>query len=124
MNRYLLSSLTLTLLAAFAHAAEPASAVAAPTVAPSAAPAAAGGWAQPQPAPAALVQGVGVPVKVNRGRGTIRLQLWLPAECAASPAALNAALDDLERAGLPLDVYEPKDSGWGGGNSFNRGWRK
>ncbi len=86
---------------------------------------AAGGWNQPAPAPAALVQGVGVPVKVNRGRGTIRLQLWLPAECAASPAALNAALDDLERAGIPLDVYEPKDSGWqGGGNNFNRGWRK
>ena len=42
MNRYLLSSLTLSLLAAFANAAEPASAVAAPTVAPSAAPAAAG----------------------------------------------------------------------------------
>ena len=42
MNRYLLSSLTLTLLAAFAHAAEPASAVAAPTVAPSVAPSAAG----------------------------------------------------------------------------------
>ena len=42
MNRYLLSSLTLSLLAAFANAAEPASAAAAPTVAPSAAPAAAG----------------------------------------------------------------------------------
>jgi hypothetical protein len=84
---------------------------------------AAAGWNQPAPAPAALVQGVGVPVKIARGRGTIRLYLWLPPECAASPQAMNAALDDLERAGIPLDVYEPRESGWQGGN-FNRGWRK
>lgn len=80
----------------------------------------AAGWQQ-QPQPAALIHGVGVPVKIGRGRGTIRLTLWLPAECAASPAALNAALDDLERAGLPLDTYEPRESGWGGNN--NR-WRR
>ena len=52
MNRYLLSSLTLTLLAAFAHAAEPVSAVAAPTVAPSVAPSA--------PAAAGVVSGIDV----------------------------------------------------------------
>ena len=74
-------------------------------------------------APTALIQGVGVPVKVNRGRGTLRLYLWLPPECAASPAALNSALDQLESAGIPLDVYESRESGWQGGN-FNRGWRK
>ena len=85
------------------------------------APASSTGWAQPQPT-AALVQGVGVPVKVNRGRGTIRLYLWLPAECASSPTALNSALDELERLGIPLDVYEPRESGWGGNAS--RGWRK
>ena len=90
-------------------------------------PTAAAGWSQPQPAPA-LIQGVGVPVKVNRGRGTIRLYLWLPAEAAANPQALNAALDDLERAGIPLDVYESRESGWQGGNagwnSNNRNWRR
>ena len=79
------------------------------------------GWNQP--APAALIQGIGVPVKIGRGRGTIRLSLWLPPECAASPAALNSALDQLESAGIPLDVYESRESGWQGGN-FNRGWRK
>ena len=55
MNRYLLSSLTLTLLAAFAHAAEPvsaASSVAAPTVAPSVPPSA--------PAAAGVVSGIDV----------------------------------------------------------------
>ena len=88
-------------------------------------PAAIGGWTQPQPqmTPAALVQGVGVPVKISRGRGNLKITLWLPAECAGSPAALNAALDQLEAAGIPLDVWEPKESGWG--NSTNpRGWRR
>lgn len=71
------------------------------------------GWNQPTIAGPAMVQGIGVPVKISRGRGTLRITLWLPPECAASPAALNAALDQLEAAGIPLDVWEPKDSGWG-----------
>lgn len=95
--------------------------------APSAAPQPSG-WAQPQPQPAALVQGVGVPVKIGRGRGNLKITLWLPAECASSPTALNAALDQLENAGIPLDVWEPKESGWGSGSSGwsgNRsGWRR
>lgn len=74
---------------------------------------AASGWNQPQPAGPAMVQGVGVPVKISRGRGTLKITLWLPAECASSPATLNAALDQLEAAGIPLDVWEPKESGWG-----------
>lgn len=88
------------------------------------------GWAQPQTqTPAALVQGVGVPVKIGRGRGTIRITLWLPAECASSPTALNAALDQLESAGVPLDIWEPKDgggNGWGSGSSYGHrgGWRR
>ncbi len=90
----------------------------------SASPAAAGnGWAQQQPTPAALVQGVGVPVKISRGRGNLKIMLWLSAECAASPAALNAALDQLENAGIPLDVWEPKESGWGS-SPTGRGWRR
>ena len=88
---------------------------------------AATGWSQPQPAPAAI-QGVGVPVKIARGRGTIRLYLWLPAECASSPQALNVALDQLEASGIPLDTWEPKESGWQGGNAGwnnnNRNWRR
>lgn len=81
------------------------------------------GWNQPQSASPAMVQGVGVPAKISRGRGTLKIVLWLPAECAASPAALNAALDQLENAGIPLDVWEPKESGWGSSGS-NRGWRR
>lgn len=81
---------------------------------------AATGWNQPQPAGPAMVQGVGVPAKISRGRGTLKITLWLPAECASSPAALNAALDQLEGAGIPLDVWEPKDSGW---SSSTRGRR-
>lgn len=71
------------------------------------------GWNQPAQTSPAMVQGVGVPVKISRGRGTLRITLWLPPECAASPAAINAALDQLEAAGIPLDVWEPKESGWG-----------
>ena len=92
-----------------------------------AAPAATGWQQQPQPAPAAQVQGVAIPVKLSRGRGTIRLYFWLPAEAAANPQALNNALDELERLGIPLDVYEPRESGWGGNagwNNSNRNWRR
>lgn len=80
------------------------------------------GWAQPQPA-ATLVQGVGVPVKIARGRGNLKIMLWLPADAASSPAALNAALDRLEAVGIPLDVWEPQSSGWGGA-SRNNSWRR
>lgn len=79
------------------------------------------GWSQPAPAGPAMVQGIGVPAKITRGRGTLKITLWLPAECASSPAALNAALDQLEAAGIPLDVWEPKESGWG---NTSRGWRR
>lgn len=85
------------------------------------------GWAQPQQTPAALVQGVGVPVKISRGRGNLKILLWLPAECASSPAALNGALDQLESAGIPLDVWEPKENGgggWGGGSSYGSRGRR
>lgn len=78
-------------------------------------------WAAPPPA-IPLVQGVGVPVNIARGRGSLRITLWLPAECAASPAALTAALDQLENIGIPLAVWEPRSSGWGG-SSGNR-WRR
>lgn len=81
------------------------------------------GWSQPQPAPSQMIQGVGVPIKIGRGRGNLKVLLWLPAECAASPQAMNAALDELERAGLPLDVWEPKESGWGS-TSSSRTWRR
>ena len=81
------------------------------------------GWAQQQPQqPASLISGVAVPVKLQRGRGNLKILLMLPAECASSPSAIHAALDQLESAGIPLDVWEPKESGWG--NSKSNGWRR
>jgi hypothetical protein len=83
------------------------------------------GWAQQQPPQSAsLINGVAVPVKIQRGRGNIKILLMLPAECASSPAALHAALDQLENAGIPLDVWEPKESGWGSGGASRGGWRR
>lgn len=81
------------------------------------------GWAQQQQPSTALISGVAVPVKIQRGRGNLKILLFLPAECANSPAALHATLDQLESAGIPLDVWEPKESGWGTGNT-NRSWRR
>lgn len=80
------------------------------------------GWAEPRAvAPPAAIQGVGVPVKVRRGRGILRVTFWLGPECAASPAALNAALDQLEDIGVPIDVWEPKDNdSWSGGSRSGR----
>lgn len=83
------------------------------------------GWAQQQAQaqPASLINGVAIPVKIQRGRGNLKILLMLPAECASSPTAIHAALDQLENAGIPLDVWEPKESSWGGGAN-RTGWRR
>ena len=82
------------------------------------------GWNQPavQPGPA-QVSGVAVPVKLPYGGGNIKIMLMLPADAAASPAALNAALAALEGAGIPLDIWRPSNGGDGGGSwgGSNRG---
>lgn len=93
-----------------------------PTTAPGLA-----GWAAPTlaPPPAAIV-GVSVPVKIQTPAGSIRVYLSLPAEAGASPAALMAALEALAAAGLPLDTWQPSQSGgndsWGGAR--NSGWNR
>lgn len=92
------------------------------TAAPAALPELAG-WAQQTPQTGGLIQGVGIPAKISRGRGTLKITLWLPPACASSPAALNAALDQLENAGITLDVWEPSGSGWGSGRGNWNGGR-
>lgn len=84
------------------------------------APSAASPWASAAPAPAQIL-GVSVPIKVWTPAGSLRVYLSLPAESAASPAALNAALESLAAAGLPLDTWEGKSSSWGGHSKSNRG---
>lgn len=94
------------------------------------APAAAGGWTQPQPAATGLpVTGVAIPIKVSTPIGDVRVYLQLPAECAASPQALQGAVQMLVNAGLPVDAWQPRQAtggGWGGGNGGggygNRGY--
>ena len=92
-----------------------------------------GAWAQAaaQPAPAAIT-GVSVPVKIDTPMGLLKVQFHLPAEAAASPQALMAAIEALAAAGLRLDTWQQKDNGgswggnsggsWGGNNGgYNRG---
>lgn len=83
----------------------------------SAAPTApAAGWAQPQPT--AAVQGVGIPVKVPTPIGEVRVYLWLDGAVAANPQAMQTAIQSLVQACLPVEAWQPRDSGWGG----NAGW--
>ncbi|WP_200331007.1 hypothetical protein [Thiocystis violacea] len=102
--------------------------------APTTATPAASPWAS-APTAAPQINGVAVPVKMQTPAGSIRLYFSLPAECAATPEALMAALEAMAAAGLPLDTWSPRDSGggssWGGsrrdsyGNNSNRGgWKR
>jgi uncharacterized membrane protein YgcG len=86
------------------------------------------GWAQPAPAPAATglpITGISIPVKIDTPLGSVRIDLHLPAEFAASPQALQAAVQLLSNAGLPVDAWQPRNQGggWGnGGGQSGGGW--
>lgn len=71
--------------------------------------AAVSGWQQ-QPAAGLAPVAVSVPLKVNG----VRVYFHFGPEHGSSPQALNALLEGLERAGLPLDRWQPRQS-WGGG---------
>ncbi len=83
---------------------------------------AATGWNVPAMA-APTIQGIAIPIKVQTAKGEIRLYLQLPAECAASPETIMQTLQALDAQGLPLDMWQPRSSGWGdgGGSGWNRG---
>lgn len=86
------------------------------------APAAGGGWAQPaQPTAALPITGISIPVKVETPIGSVRVDLHLPAECGQSPQALMGAIQALANAGYPVDAWQKKESGWGGGGSSGGG---
>ena len=94
-----------------------------PAAAPAASP-----WGVPAPSAAPVINGAAIPIKLQTPAGTLRVYLSLPAECAATPAALMAAIEGLAALGLPLDTWQPKsDSGNGsswGGRSNNSNWRR
>lgn len=83
-------------------------------------PAASSGWQQPQP-PQLPITGISIPVKIETPIGSVRVDLHLPAECGQSPQALQATIQALSQAGYPVDAWQRKESGWGGG-SGNSGY--
>lgn len=87
---------------------------------------AATGWQQhPQPAGPQQILGVSVPLKIETPYGSLKLFVSLPAEVMQSEQALMAAIEGLINAGLPLDFWQPKSSGWNGGNgsSYSNNYR-
>lgn len=89
------------------------------------------GWQQTATAAPAECLGVSVPIKVDTPAGQIRCYLNFPATAASSPAALLALLQQLHATGLPLDTWQPKESGGGwsgnssrGGYSGRNDWRR
>ncbi|HLZ91085.1 MAG TPA: hypothetical protein VKQ28_05170 [Candidatus Acidoferrum sp.] len=88
--------------------------------APPAPIAAASSWAQPAAVAAPGPEKVLVPMKLQApGGGTLRIYFQFPGEMAANPQALMAAIGQLAGMGLPIDVYVPKQNGFGGGG-YNR----
>lgn len=77
------------------------------------------GWQQPQMQLSAMpaVNGVAVPLKLQTPIGDVRVYLQLGPEAAANPQALQSAIQALANAGLPVDAWQPRDSG-GGGNGW------
>ena len=85
-------------------------------------------WAKPSPMAAsapAEVLGVSLPISLDTPSGKLRCYLNFPGSAAASPDALMALVQSLMNAGVPLDVWQPKQQGWGnrsgGGYNSNRG---
>ncbi|MCU0807926.1 MAG: hypothetical protein MUC53_08310 [Candidatus Contendobacter sp.] len=87
---------------------------------------AASGWAQPATPPVAAglpITGISIPVKIDTPLGSVRVDLHLPAEFAASPQALQAAVQLLSNAGLPVDAWQSRSQGgWGNSGGSSGGW--
>lgn len=81
-------------------------------------------WGKPathQPAQAECV-GVAVPISLDTPAGKIRVYLNFTGDCAASPDALMGLVKQLADAGLPLDTWQPRESGGGSWGSNDKGW--
>lgn len=79
------------------------------------------GWNKPQASGAINIQGVAVPVSVQTPIGKVRCYFWLGQE-SATPDGLLAALEQMSTAGVPIDAWEDKKSGWGNSGS-RKNWR-
>lgn len=93
--------------------------------APPAAPTAWGALAQARPAAPPPPAAVAVPVKIDMGdRSNVKALLFFGPE-HAGPGALQALLDSLIAAQVPVDVWRPRDDdGDRGGYGRRRGgWR-
>lgn len=68
-------------------------------------------------------QGLEVPLKIpTPNGGSIRVYLRFGPEAAANPQTIMAVLNALANAGMPLDVWMPKNN-WGGrGGNGGGGW--
>jgi len=72
-----------------------------------------GAFASPAPKPT----GMSVPVKLEGPAGSIRYYLHLPAECAATLDTQIAAIEAIERSGIPLDTWSSRSNSGGYGRS-------
>jgi hypothetical protein len=66
------------------------------------------------------VLGVAIPIKVTTPRGDCRCYLSLPAAVAQTPESLLNALQELDRRGYPLDIWQGA-TGW---NSVKGSYRR
>jgi hypothetical protein len=83
-------------------------------------------WSKPAaPTAPAEILGVSVPISLDTPVGKIRVYLNFPGTAAASPTALLGLIEQLAAAGLPLDAWQPKESGsggWGNRDGNGSGW--
>jgi hypothetical protein len=77
------------------------------------------GWGtQTRPTPT----GVSIPIKVPTPLGSVRVDMHFGAE-HATPQGIEALLQSLVNAGVPVDAWQPRSS-WGnsnGGGGYRRG---
>jgi len=85
------------------------------------------GWSnRPRPQPR-QIEAVAVPVCMRTSAGRLRVYLSLPGQCAADEETLAETLEELLRAGMPLDVWDRgsgSSSGWGGQQRSYGGYRR
>jgi hypothetical protein len=81
------------------------------------------GWSKPQSTGTVNIQGVAIPVSVQTPIGKVRCYFWLGSE-AATPDGLQAALEQMHAAGLPIDAWEDKKSSWSGNDNSRGGYSR
>jgi hypothetical protein len=72
----------------------------------------ASGWNKPAASVQTDIKSVSVPISLEVDGGKIRVYLSLPGDVANSPESLMAAIEGLEKKGLPLDIWRNKSGAW------------